>query len=72
MLSCELESELKEMKARLMDKEQEMTRECDNWQHSVDELRTKLGQMELEREQAVTEKSALTDKVSLHLFHVGW
>jgi len=71
-VSCELEGELEETKARLMNREREMTCECDNWQRSIDELQMKLGQTERERDQVVTQKSALTHQVSLHLFPVGW
>ena len=63
MVSCELEGEVVELNAALSDKDQAMKLECDTLQHDVSKLQTRLGQMELDREQVVTEKSALTDKV---------
>ena len=63
MVSCELEGEVAELKAALSDKDREMKLECDKLQHDVSKLQTRLAQIELDREQVVTEKSALTDKV---------
>ena len=55
------------MKTRLSDKDEEVNTACEKLHHEVDELRTNLEQIELDRDNVVRENSALTDKVSLDL-----
>jgi len=52
---------LEELRVKLSDKDEELKKTC----HEVEDLRSNLDQLQLDKDQVLREKTALVDKVSL-------